>query len=104
MLKSCHRCSTPLPSGRQRFSQKPGRKMPSAYAARSYSDDHWTVAKLAFECDARFSRTRERSPEGMDDVELKPENADVRRAAREYAWFAITLLGIIALVVFRTNT
>jgi hypothetical protein len=40
----------------------------------------------------------------MDDAEMRPENADIRRAGREYVWFAVTLLGIIALVVFHTNT
>lgn len=40
----------------------------------------------------------------MDEVEPKPEEADLTRAAREYVWFAIALLCIMALVVIKSRT
>jgi hypothetical protein len=40
----------------------------------------------------------------MDEAELKPEEADLTRAAREYVWFAIALLCIMSLVVFKSHT
>jgi hypothetical protein len=40
----------------------------------------------------------------MDEVEPKSEEADLTRAAREYVWFAVALLCIIALVVVKSHT
>jgi hypothetical protein len=38
----------------------------------------------------------------MDEAELKPEEADFRRAGREYLWFAILLLCITPLAVIKS--
>jgi len=40
----------------------------------------------------------------MDETELKPQEADFTRAAREYAWFAVTLLCIMAIVAIKLQT
>jgi hypothetical protein len=40
----------------------------------------------------------------MDEAGLKPEEADLTRATREYVWFAITLACIMALVVIKSHT
>jgi hypothetical protein len=40
----------------------------------------------------------------MDESELKLANADPRNALREYIWFAVFLLGLAALVVFKSQS
>ena len=40
----------------------------------------------------------------MDEAEMKLEHADPRHPTREYLWFAITLLCIMAFIVVQTNT
>jgi hypothetical protein len=39
----------------------------------------------------------------MDETEAKPEDAEPDRANREYLWFAIALLCIIALLVLQSH-
>jgi hypothetical protein len=39
----------------------------------------------------------------MDEMEMELTDADLRRSTREYVWFAITLLCIMGLVVFRLH-
>jgi hypothetical protein len=40
----------------------------------------------------------------MDEVEPKAQEADLTRGVREYVWFAIALLCIVALVVIKSHT
>jgi hypothetical protein len=40
----------------------------------------------------------------MDEAELKPEEADLARARRDYVWFAIILLCITQLTVIRSHS
>ena len=40
----------------------------------------------------------------MDEAELKLQEADSTWATREYAWFAITLLCIMAIVAIKLQT
>jgi hypothetical protein len=40
----------------------------------------------------------------MDESELNPHAAEPRNALREYAWFAILLLGLASLAAFQSHT
>ena len=40
----------------------------------------------------------------MDEAELKLQEADSTRVTREYAWFAIALLCIMAIVAIQLQT
>jgi hypothetical protein len=39
----------------------------------------------------------------MEDAELTPHDADLRRGAREYLWFAIAVLCVMVLAVLKTR-
>jgi hypothetical protein len=65
-----------------------------AYAFTSCRDDH-----IAIRVGGRYDRL-----EFMEESELRLPNAAPRGALREYAWFAIFLLGLAALMAFKSHS